>query len=53
MCVLVVLQLSILSKRLDDLWEENAGEPILFIWFDFLEHESMSLLREYEKINKS
>lgn len=30
--------------KLDDLWEENAGAPILYTWIDFLKNETLNYL---------
>ncbi|KAF6018165.1 RNF14 [Bugula neritina] len=37
-------QLSRLVTHLDEISEANKGEPILYIWFDFLQQDSMKLL---------
>lgn len=38
------LQLSSLCKQLDELWEENSGDVILFHWTNFLKNESCEAL---------
>ena len=37
-------QLSVLCRRLDDLWEENEGMPILFKWHSYLKNDSLPSL---------
>lgn len=36
--------MKILCKKLDELWKENKGMVILYIWTQFLKEESMSVL---------
>lgn len=37
-------QLSALCRRLDELWEENQGSEILFMWIQFLKEEMLEFL---------
>lgn len=37
-------KMKILCKKLDELWKENKGMVILYIWTQFLKEESMSVL---------
>ncbi|KAJ7316366.1 hypothetical protein JRQ81_002528 [Phrynocephalus forsythii] len=37
-------QLSVLCKRLDQLWEENRGSVVLFAWIQFLKEETLAYL---------
>uniref|UniRef100_A0A0L8I875 RBR-type E3 ubiquitin transferase n=2 Tax=Octopus bimaculoides TaxID=37653 RepID=A0A0L8I875_OCTBM len=37
-------QLDILCKRLDQVYQENNGMVVLFLWFDVLENETFDLL---------
>ncbi|XP_067951531.1 E3 ubiquitin-protein ligase RNF14-like isoform X2 [Watersipora subatra] len=37
-------QLAKLSKRLDELWGENEHQPVLYIWCDFLQQDSLRYL---------
>ncbi|XP_017276852.1 E3 ubiquitin-protein ligase RNF14 [Kryptolebias marmoratus] len=37
-------QLSALCRRLDELWEENQGFVILFMWIQFLKEETLDFL---------
>nr|KAG5693733.1 hypothetical protein BaRGS_002116 [Batillaria attramentaria] len=37
-------QLSKLCQRLDEIWEENRGQVILYTWFQFLEDEAFEYL---------
>ena len=39
-----LFQLSTLCKKLDELWNENEGEVILFIWTSFLKDETLDFL---------
>jgi len=39
-----VLQLSKVCKKLDELWKENAGLVILFMWNTFLQDELLNFL---------
>ncbi|KAK7097998.1 E3 ubiquitin-protein ligase RNF14-like [Littorina saxatilis] len=41
---LTLQQLSKLCHRLDEIWEENKGDVILFHWFNFLENEAIDFL---------
>lgn len=50
------LHLSLLSKlckKLDELWEENKGEEILFTWVAFLRDEALEFLDIQESVNVS
>jgi len=38
------LQLSALCKKLDDIWAENQGFEVLFLWTSFLKDEALSFL---------
>ena len=38
-------QLDVLCKRLDQVWKENSGMVVLFLWFDVLENEVFDLLQ--------
>ncbi|XP_048016457.1 E3 ubiquitin-protein ligase RNF14-like [Megalobrama amblycephala] len=38
------VQITALCKRLDELWEENRGNVILFTWIQFLKEESLEFL---------
>ena len=40
-----MLQLSQLCHRLDDVWEENKGDVILFLWMSFLKDEALGFLQ--------
>lgn len=42
-----------LCKRLDQLWEENKGQEILFTWVGFLHDESLEFLNIQEHIDMS
>ncbi|XP_013872295.1 E3 ubiquitin-protein ligase RNF14 [Austrofundulus limnaeus] len=37
-------QLSALCRHLDELWEENQGSEILFMWIQFLKEETLEFL---------
>ncbi|XP_044310192.1 E3 ubiquitin-protein ligase RNF14 isoform X2 [Varanus komodoensis] len=37
-------RLSVLCKRLDNLWEENRGSVVLFAWMQFLKEETLAYL---------
>ncbi|XP_041375612.1 E3 ubiquitin-protein ligase RNF14-like [Gigantopelta aegis] len=37
-------QLTKLCQRLDELWKENKGSVILFLWTDFLQNDTFSFL---------
>ena len=39
-----IFQLSQLCKKLDEIWEENQGEVVLFNWTNFLREESFTFL---------
>ncbi|CAL7945254.1 unnamed protein product [Xylocopa violacea] len=50
------LHLSLLTKlckKLDNLWEENKGQEILFIWVAFLQDETLEFLNIQERLNMS
>ncbi|XP_056587316.1 E3 ubiquitin-protein ligase RNF14-like [Triplophysa dalaica] len=38
------VQITTLCKRLDDLWEENLGNVVLFTWIQFLKEETLEYL---------
>ncbi|XP_076836345.1 E3 ubiquitin-protein ligase RNF14 [Brachyhypopomus gauderio] len=38
------LQLTVLCKRLDELWVENRGSVVLFTWIQFLKEDALDLL---------
>ncbi|XP_058601374.1 E3 ubiquitin-protein ligase RNF14-like [Onychostoma macrolepis] len=38
------VQITALCKRLDELWEENRGNVVLFIWIQFLKEETLEFL---------
>ncbi|XP_073680786.1 E3 ubiquitin-protein ligase RNF14 [Garra rufa] len=38
------VQITALCKRLDELWEENQGNVVLFTWMQFLKEESLESL---------
>ncbi|XP_031848101.1 E3 ubiquitin-protein ligase RNF14 [Nomia melanderi] len=42
-----------LCKKLDQLWEENKGQEILFTWVGFLHDETLEFLNIQESINIS
>lgn len=35
-------QMNIISQSLDNIWEDNKGEVILFLWVDYLQNEALS-----------
>ena len=43
--------LSKLCRKLDQLWEENKGEEILFTWFAFLQNETLEFLNIRENLS--
>lgn len=43
--------LSKLCRQLDQLWEENKGEEVLFTWFAFLQNETLEFLNIRESLN--
>ncbi|KZC14008.1 PREDICTED: E3 ubiquitin-protein ligase RNF14-like [Dufourea novaeangliae] len=50
------LRLSLLAqlcKKLDQLWEENKGQEILFTWVGFLQDETLEFLSIQENVNMS
>ncbi|KAK7172176.1 hypothetical protein R3I93_004473 [Phoxinus phoxinus] len=38
------VQITALCKRLDELWEENSGNVVLFTWIQFLKEETLEFL---------
>ncbi|XP_067306261.1 E3 ubiquitin-protein ligase RNF14-like [Pseudorasbora parva] len=38
------VQITALCKRLDELWEENRGNVVLFTWIQFLKEETLEFL---------
>lgn len=38
------VQIAALCKRLDELWEENRGNVVLFTWIQFLKEETLEFL---------
>ncbi|XP_056330231.1 E3 ubiquitin-protein ligase RNF14-like isoform X2 [Danio aesculapii] len=38
------VQITTLCKRLDELWEENRGNVVLFTWIQFLKEETLQFL---------
>ncbi|XP_071847831.1 E3 ubiquitin-protein ligase RNF14-like [Apostichopus japonicus] len=50
-------QINVIRQSLDNIWKDNKGEVILFLWADYLENESLNDLEltdamtiEYEKV---
>ncbi|XP_033341708.2 E3 ubiquitin-protein ligase RNF14 [Megalopta genalis] len=37
-------QLSCICQKLDDIWSDNKGQEILFLWFEFLRNELLNFL---------
>jgi E3 ubiquitin-protein ligase RNF14 len=46
-----VFLISKLCKKLDELWEDNKGEEILFTWISFLQSEMLEFLKIQECID--
>lgn len=38
------MQTTQLCKKLDEIWEENKGEVVLFLWTNFLKNEALEFL---------
>lgn len=46
-------QIAKLCRKLDEIWEENKGMEILFLWTQFLKEDSLSFLNFEEKLDVS
>lgn len=46
-------QLSELCRKMDEIWTENSGNVILFLWFHFLQNEIFEVLHLSNKIDIS
>ncbi|XP_047119950.1 E3 ubiquitin-protein ligase RNF14-like isoform X1 [Schistocerca piceifrons] len=47
------IEISKLCRKLDDIWEENKGMEILFLWTQFLKEEALKFLGHEEKLDLS
>ncbi|XP_043254226.1 E3 ubiquitin-protein ligase RNF14-like [Colletes gigas] len=46
-------QISFICQKLDEIWSNNEGQEILFLWFEFLKHDLLNFLRIKDTLDVS
>lgn len=46
-------EISLLCQKLDEIWKENQGNEIIFLWLNFLQHDVFNFLNIRESLDVS